>query len=187
MNSAILILASGSGSRYDGIKQLADIEGQPMLGRVTTAACAASDNVVVVLGAFADQISQTLAHLECDIVLNEDWPSGLSSSIRAGVKFIEETYPATTNILITLGDLPHVTVEHYRTLLEAADKETGRLVASLYHGVVGVPAVFPSSSSEQLKSLSGDKGARAILRDHEDILVVDLPEAGRDIDTLSDH
>ena len=56
LNIASVVLASGRGSRFDGIKQLADIEGKPMLLKVVETQIEVSEHVVVVLGANADAI-----------------------------------------------------------------------------------------------------------------------------------
>ena len=52
----ILLLAAGEGRRYGGIKQLADIQGEPMVRRAARAALGHGVPVVVVLGAHAEQV-----------------------------------------------------------------------------------------------------------------------------------
>ena len=62
-----------------------------------------------------------------------------------------------------------------------------QIVCAKYQGKRGVPAVFPASFFDNLKKLSGDKGAKMLLQ-KTDLSVVELvlPEASMDIDTVTD-
>ena len=184
--AVILVLASGAGTRFDGIKQLAQIDGMPMIRKVLLNTLGTDMPVVVVLGAYADEIGPVIEDMSCEIIQNDDWQSGLSSSIRRGVEYIIEAFPNVSDILVTLGDLPHIMTVHYQSLIQKALQNPGTTVASSYLDVKGVPAIFPRTVWDQLQKLSGDKGAREVLRNRDDVLSVILPEAGRDIDTISD-
>lgn len=185
MEIAFLILASGAGTRFDGIKQLADVEGEPMIVRVCRHLNALGE-VIVVLGAYRDQIELVLASLDVTIVENADWEKGMSSGIKAGIAMLENREVPPDSVLITLADLPHLKVSEYQQLINCAVANPERMIASSYDAVIGVPAIFPRSSWEGLKSLHGDKGARAILRNRTDVLFVNMPNAARDVDTSAD-
>ncbi len=71
-NTAIIILASGAGSRYQGIKQLADIDGVPMIRQVCQTAIASNANsVVLVLGAYHDKILPYVSDLDMHVLINK--------------------------------------------------------------------------------------------------------------------
>ena len=71
-----------------------------------------------------------------------------------------------------------MTAEHLRLLMAS-----GEVAASGYAGRRGVPAYFPQSAFAELKKLSGDAGARELLREAR---VVELEHGELDVDTPED-
>jgi len=116
--------------------------------------------------------------------VNQDWREGLGSSIRAGVARL----PAScAGVLLLLADQAAVSADDLRRLAGAWRKQPQYLVAALYAGISGVPAIFPRSSFRELSELRGDTGARALLRRNSDRLVrVPMPSAAIDVDTPED-
>jgi molybdenum cofactor cytidylyltransferase len=97
-------------------------------------------------------------------VINERWEQGISTSIHAGLDALEEIAPNAAGALILICDQPRLTADHLCALMDAfAAQSEAVIVASAYAGVLGIPAVFPRSVFAHLRSLSGDKGARALL------------------------
>jgi CTP:molybdopterin cytidylyltransferase MocA len=186
-NITLLILAAGAGRRFGGIKQLTPIDGKPLL-RSDVENTHAPDRYhqVVVLGAYAQEITPSIADLDIDIVENPDWQTGLSSSIRCGIEFIEQHLPHIEALIIVLGDQWKLTSVHLQTLLDIHAGAPENIVASAYDGRGGVPACFPRQYWPMLKALSGDQGAGKILGDMEGVLLVDIPEARVDVDVPED-
>ena len=140
--------------------------------------------MIVVLGAYADQVRLELNDLAAVLVENPDWAEGMGASIRCGMAALQETGPE--QVLLSVCDQPEISAELLRALIAA---QTGdRLVAaSRYNGVLGVPAVFSSSLFPQLSALSGDRGARALIAEYADrVAWVDFPGGGFDVDTAQD-
>ncbi len=72
--------------------------------------------------------------------------------------------------------------EHLRSLLEAfAAQSEPTIVASIYAGIHGIPAMFPRSVYPKLHALHGDKGARALLA-KPPCAIVAVPCSGGEID-----
>ena len=68
------MLAAGSGERFGGGKQLADLDGRPLLEHVLAAMAAAPlERVVVVLGAQADEIRAGVDLHGARAVICPDW------------------------------------------------------------------------------------------------------------------
>jgi molybdenum cofactor cytidylyltransferase len=180
-----IVLAAGASSRFGSPKQLARINGQPLLQRVLSlAADQFGPAVTVVLGAHAAEISATLPSGSASIVINRAWQEGLASSIRAGVQHLPG---ACDGALMLLADQPLVGAEGLRRLVTAWRRAPRQIVASLYSGTTGVPAIFPRWCFEDLRALRGDQGARIVLRRHPDHLVrLEHPEAALDIDYPED-
>jgi molybdenum cofactor cytidylyltransferase len=186
-NIPILILASGPGSRFQGIKQLEHIEGVPMIKRVIHSAMRArGGEVVVILGAHLLEVEEAISGLQVSIVRNHDWEKGMSESIKAGVEYVELNFPKANALMVVLGDQPYIETADFNKLISRFVEHPDRIVCASYEDLRGVPAIFPRAHWEGLKSLSGDTGAKAILRSSEDVLTVDLPMAGNDVDRGAD-
>jgi molybdenum cofactor cytidylyltransferase len=185
MSLHVIVLAAGAATRFGSPKQLARVQGRPLLHlAVARAVEVAGQSVTVVLGANAADLVALLRHTGASMVINRDWPEGLGSSVRAGVGQIPAGADAA---LLMLADQPAVTAEDLRRLVEAWRRQPNCIVAAQYAGTAGVPAIFPREDFAALSALRGDAGARALLRRGGDRLVrVPLPSAAIDIDTPED-
>ncbi|HVT07815.1 MAG TPA: NTP transferase domain-containing protein [Polyangia bacterium] len=181
---ACAILAAGAGRRYGGPKQLADFGGQPLLRRIASAACGSRCGAVgVVLGARAETVWPSVADLPVQRIDNPGWDEGMASSIRAAVDWAQATGAGA--LLLTVGDQPALDAAHLDAVVGAA-ADGGRVAASRYAGVLGPPALFPAAWFGRLRSLRGDVGARALLREHAaDVVAVDWPAGAADLDLRS--
>jgi molybdenum cofactor cytidylyltransferase len=186
-NIPILILASGTGSRFEGIKQLKEIDGVPMIKRVIHCAMRArGGEVVVILGAHLNKINEAISGMPVTPLVTYNWELGMSESIKAGVDYVKEYIPKACAVLIALGDQPYIEASDFDKLISLYIENPNRIVCAGYNHIRGVPAIFPSAHWENLKKLSGDAGARELLRADDNVLTIELPEAGRDIDRPED-
>jgi molybdenum cofactor cytidylyltransferase len=84
--TAAIILAAGEAARYGKIKQLLDWRGEPFVRAVAKTALAADCSpVIVVTGAYTEQVQAAVKDLNVLVVNNPDWKEGQASSIRAGL------------------------------------------------------------------------------------------------------
>lgn len=171
MSVVAVVLAAGSSARLGRPKQDVVYRGETLLQRAVRFASHVADEVIVV--------SNTPLVLDVRVVVNEHAAEGIASSIRAGVTAARDA----SRLLITLCDQPLVTDVHLRALL-AAD---GPIVATGYAGIAGVPAVFSATYFADLLALEGDRGARAVIDAHRDVVsVIPFEGASIDIDTEED-
>ena len=178
MPTAAIILAAGASTRLGQPKQLAALNGEPLLARaVRIAQQAGCSPVLVVLGAEADRIRTACPLSNVTVVLNEHWHEGMASSIRTGIEALRnhDNEHSLSGVILMTCDQPAVTPSHLRALTAS-----GEITASEYAGRRGVPAYFPASSFPALIQLSGDTGARDLLRDAH---AITLPLGELDIDT----
>lgn len=181
---AAIILAAGGSSRFGKPKQLHLHDGEPLVRRAVNAVLGAGiQDVIVVLGSGADQVSRTLDGIPGILtVLNEHWNTGIASSIKAGVNSIGEV----DGVLITLADQPLIGSSALAQLVQRFD-ETHRIVASRYSDTIGVPAILGYEYFDELTALTGDHGAGKWIRSRiADVTIVPLEEAAIDIDTSAD-
>ena len=186
-NSALILLAAGNSTRMGTAKQLLDFEGKPMLRHAAeTALSSGCDPVIVVLGANEAGIRPALAGLNVEIVVNGRWAEGMGASIQAGLRALER-YDVCGTIL-ALSDQPFVTARFLRGLVERHRESGQSIVAAQYSGTAGVPVFFAREAFPLLMALKPDQGCKGVILGHlEDSLLVDCPEAARDIDTPADY
>jgi molybdenum cofactor cytidylyltransferase len=173
-------------------KQLLDFAGKPML-RVAaeTALGSECDPVIVVLGAHEAEVRPALLSLNVEIVVNDRWAEGMGTSIHAGLFALakwELEHREIAGTILALSDQPFVTSIFLRGLAEKHSQSGRPIVAAQYAGTAGVPAFFARETFPLLMALKPEHGCKAVILDHiADSLLVDCPEAARDIDTPEDY
>ena len=157
------MLAAGAGTRNGGPKALMRLgDGTPWLEVATTvlleAGCA---RVVVILGAMA-RLGRPLvpADPRVEIVIANDWETGMSASLRAGL-----AAASGSAALVTLVDLPDLPVSVAKRV--AAGARTTSLRQAVFAGVPGHPVLIGANHwAAAAESLAGDTGARRYLVAH---------------------
>jgi molybdenum cofactor cytidylyltransferase len=183
MSIAAIILAAGGSRRLGRPKQLLKLEGQTLLARALGQATeAGAAPVIVVLGAHREAICEAVEFGRARVVTNDQWEQGMSSSIRCGMKALDDLGDEVSGALVMSCDQPRLTVEHLRNLAEAfTSRGAPTIAASAYGGIQGVPAVFPQSVFPDMLALTGDKGAKAIIA-NAPCAVIALPFEGGEVD-----
>jgi molybdenum cofactor cytidylyltransferase len=189
MSSAGVVLAAGASRRMGRAKQLLPLGGRPLLEGVVASACASRlDEVLVVLGARADEILAAVDLGRAHVVHNPDHAVGMSTSLRAGMAALGLE---VDRAVVILGDQPAISAELLNRLLDMQE-ESGLPAAALsFAGLLHPPVVLGRELWGDLESLEGDVGCRAVIRAHPE-LVAPLPAEGDlghpvDVDTPEDY
>jgi CTP:molybdopterin cytidylyltransferase MocA len=159
-----VVLAAGGGSRFGGAKQLADLDGVPLLEHAIRSieAVPAIERIVVVLGARADEVRAGVDFGSTEVVVCEDWETGQSASLKTGIAAIAGDARAA---VITLGDMPRVTPQVIARFADlAAEHGAHARARAVYEGVPGHPVVLGSAYFDAVAEIEGDIGARELLR-----------------------
>jgi CTP:molybdopterin cytidylyltransferase MocA len=155
-----LVLAAGGSSRFGGRpKQLAVLDGKPLLEHVLLAMSSAPlDRVAVVLGAHADEVASGVPLHGADAVVCTDWARGLGASLRAGVEALSDC----DAVAVALGDQPRLSADAIARVVgqRGADELA---VRATYGGVPGHPVLLEKTLLARVSELSGDAGARSLL------------------------
>jgi CTP:molybdopterin cytidylyltransferase MocA len=181
----ILIPAAGASSRMrGGDKLLEKVRGQPLLRDRVTLALGTGAEVLVTLPPDRPLRRQSLAGLDdprLTLITVADPQTGLSASLRDAAHWAIG-HPADA-LMILLPDLPDLTAEDIMFMLQAFDFKS-ILRATSQDGTPGHPVILPASLFEALTRLSGDQGARDLLRTHP-VTALALPgkRAITDLDT----
>lgn len=154
-----MVLAAGFSRRLGRPKQTVVLNGEMLVERAVRVAMEAElSPVIVVVGPDA-VFREVLQERGCLVVVNEEASEGMASSIRRGVATARAVQAA--GVVVMACDQPGVRAGHLRTLAA----ERGRATGSRYAGRTGVPAYFPAGSFGRLLELTGDAGAREMLRE----------------------
>jgi len=182
--SAIL-LAAGLSSRFGKAKQLAEFEGTPLVGRaVAMLERSPVGEIVVVVGHRAAEVARELAGTRARTVVNEDYETGLGSSLKAGVGALSGESRA---VVVCLADQPFVTAELIGRIVSRHRQTGADVVASFSGGLVTPPVLFSSRLYGEMEELRGDRGAKFIIEKHPDFEKVDVElDVLLDVDTEED-
>ena len=189
MKIELILLAAGQSKRFGGIKQLTDIHGQPMVCHCLSQYRQSEkwiEGIVegsVVLGANAPLIIGELPQGILKHVVNT-WQSGMGHTLAQSIRFLASD---STHVLIGLADQVLITQHMIKRMLAESSIYPQNIIAAKYAGRVGAPVIFPRQYFSQLRQLTGDKGARAMLQQHlQQVICIEMPEAALDIDTQDD-
>jgi molybdenum cofactor cytidylyltransferase len=162
MSSVGLVLAAGSSRRMGSPKQLLAIDGRPLLQVVLARACASRlDDVLVVLGAAADEIRSRVDLGRARVLLNPDHASGMASSLRAG---LEALGGDVDRVMVILGDQPEIGGGLLDRLLDLQEQSGLPAAALSFNGLLHPPVVLERELWGDLMDLEGDVGCRAVIR-----------------------
>ncbi len=174
-----LILAAGAGTRFGGAKQLAELDGRPLLEHALSAMAAAPvDRAVVVLGSHADEIVAAVDLHGAHPLVCPRWEEGQAASLACGLAELSEA----DAVVVTLGDQPRMTPDAIRRVI---DRRNGAAaVRATYGGEPGHPVLLEHALFDRLRDVTGDLGARNLLMS---VQVLDVPcddlGGGEDVDT----
>ena len=158
-----LVLAAGQSRRMgDENKLLANIDGSPMIRRVTEAIRSSQvDRTLIVTGFESELVRGALSGLAVTFVGNPNFNDGLSTSLRVGIDAMDSEFDG---VLICLGDMPGVSTKHIDRLIAAFDPNGGRSICVPTHkGKRGNPVLWGRQLFEQLGQVSGDVGAKHLI------------------------
>jgi molybdenum cofactor cytidylyltransferase len=167
---ACVVLAAGMSRRFGSPKQLAKLgkSGQSLLQTaIDVANQSKASYVLLVLGFDASEIAAELKLGRAQVVLNKDFESGLSSSVRTGVANLPEDCAAA---VFMVADQPNLTSDILNRLIEKFQSQTrdpknlSQIFAVAHRGEPKNPVLIKSELFPMLAELKGDVGARELIR-----------------------
>lgn len=179
MTTAAVVLAAGEGRRFAaGPKLLATFRGRPLVAWAVDAALASGldDTLVVVSGtALRDVLPSSVT-----VVDNPDWADGIATSLSLAIQTAEAR--GHDAVVVGLGDQPLVPASAWAAVAATASP----VAVATYDGRRRNP-VRLASEVWPLLPVTGDEGARALVRDHPE-RVTEVPCTGdpADVDTIAD-
>lgn len=180
-----LVLGAGGSKRLGRPKQLLDYGDGTLLGHVVDVARDCRfDQTIVAIGGFADEVRESLEGSAAEVVVNEAYGAGCSSSIAAALAALD---PRCDVLVLMLGDQPGVSADTVAGLLSG--RGDAPLAVCRYDDGRGHPIAFDRDVFGALADLHGDKGVWRLL-DQRAGDVAEVPIAGPiplDVDTPEDY
>jgi molybdenum cofactor cytidylyltransferase len=184
---AAVVLAAGGSTRLGQPKQLLKLGNIPILEHVlSTVRRTATDERYIVLGYAAGEIREQVSLDGVTEIRNPDYLAGQSTSVSAAVASMPEDIAA---IIFVLGDQPLQVAEVINRLAKSYRDRPAAIIQPQYLDGPGNPVLIDRSLFGELAKLTGDTGARPLLKEMRDqIRRVDCSEWSRptDVDTWED-
>ena len=180
-----ILLAAGSASRFGGDKLLAPLkDGTPLGVRALSNLVACVDNVVAVVRPGDQTLARALSDHGAELTVCPYAVNGMGQSLAWAIR----ATPLAKAWVIALADMPWIEIATNQRIAAALERGA-ELVAASHQGVRGHPVGFSRRYYGELAALSGDEGAKSLVRRHERALqLIETNDAGisRDVDTPED-
>jgi molybdenum cofactor cytidylyltransferase len=184
---AAAVLAAGRGERFGGdtAKPLVAFRGRPLVAHALDAATGSGlTPVFLVVGNQAGAVAGRAGE-GVTVVHNDRWASGIASSLVAVLQTLAPRAEIDA-VVVGLADQPLVGAEAYRRVAATYDDGV-RLAVATYGGVRANPVLLAREHWDEALALTGDEGARVLLRRHAAVEVpCDDTGSPTDIDTPAD-
>ena len=189
--TAGIILAAGASVRFGQPKQLVRLGDKYLVEWVLDAAIASRlHTVVLVLGHAQETILQALGSKTnlsgVKVVINPNYRDGQSTSLKTGLLSVRQKFGS---VMFLLGDQPMVKTDIIDHMLDQFRQSENDLCVPVYNEKKGNPTIFRRPLYDELMQISGDIGARDIIRKNSNrthFLEIDDPLCFFDIDTPRD-
>jgi molybdenum cofactor cytidylyltransferase len=182
---AAILLAAGAGRRFGGDKLLHPLEdGVAIAAHAARNLVAATSEVIAVVRWGDFPLYDMLEQEGCHVTMFQGASRGMGASLAHGIAQAR----GADGWVVALADMPRIAPQTIQKMV-AALEEGASIAAPVYKGERGHPVAFASSLRDELLTLDGDQGARAVVEKHRDavkLIECDDPGVLLDIDRKSD-
>ena len=182
------VLAAGESSRMGADKALLMYRGETFLENIISALRDGGvQEIVVVLGHNAELIEQSIDLSSVQVVINQDYRRGQTSSLQAGLRVLGKNGP--DGVVLCLVDHPALSADTVQELKQHF-KSTGKpVIVPQMQGKHGHPVLLGRELFGRIAALGPDQGADTVIHKYRDrtefvevtdpgiLLDVDDPEA----------
>lgn len=156
MSTVAIILATDPGEGFPSSKYARVIDGEPLLRAAVLSASAWDvDDLVVVLGADAEQNTDLIHDLGVTILIDPEWNEGASSPLRVALDLLTRDLGLERTV-ISRADQHGLSAEIVNTLIDVAKDTMADAVVPKYRYQRGWPVVVGSALWQRMLGLEGD-------------------------------
>ena len=185
MSIAALILAAGASRRFGSDKRLHHVDGVPLLARTVARYREVFERVGVTVRPDEGNVERLIADAGALPIIAPDAELGQGRSLAHGVAALADS----GGLVVGLGDMPFVRADTLVTIASRLAQGDAEVIRPRCNGHPGNPIGFAPSMFDALTRITGDQGARDLLRSHPDLVeFVDTDDADvlRDVDRPGD-
>lgn len=185
---AAIILAAGYSFRMKRFKPLLSLGGSTVIEQaIHSFLDRGIKDIRVVVGHRANELLPVLERLEVKTIVNANFPEGMFSSVREGVKSLS---PEVAGFFLLPVDNPIVGLQTIETLQNAFFSSDSGIIYPFHEGERGHPPLISRRYIDDVLNWNKPGGMRALLEQYEhDALDVEVEDPGTllDMDTLEDY
>lgn len=184
-NLPIILLAAGESARMGSPKPLLFWKGKTLIEFQLKNLLGTNQQVFVVLGAHANKIIPFINSTNVNVLINEDWKEGMSTSIAFAVNKVMDTIKNMDGVIIVTIDQPLVDTAYLNTLIKSFKANEKQIIVSESDkGWRGVPVLFDKYYLQELTKLKGDSGAKLVVDGYsENVIIIYAGNKLVDMDT----
>ena len=189
MKINLILLASGNSKRFNGNKLLTDFKGSLLYMHTLDKIKKLHSNIIkfnkVIVVTQYEDIKSSALDLGFDVILNKESDLGISNSIKLGINrdLNAEGY------MFMVCDQPFIKIDTIKKLIYEFEKGEKGICSVGFNNRLGNPNIFSRIYIDELSSLKGDVGGKAVLKKHlDDLMIVQVSDKLelKDIDTIED-
>ena len=161
-----ILLAAGESKRMKGDNKLTkEINGIPLIRHsIDNILSSSIDELIIVLGYQKEIIKNFIDENDkIKIVFNNQFKTGMASSIKSGIKNLSTK---TEAFFICLGDMPMINKHIYNDLIKHVNNK--EIIIPTYKKQQGNPILFSIKMKNEIMNIEGDVGAKEILKKNKD-------------------
>ena len=183
-----IILAAGESKRMGSSKMLLPFKGRSMIENViSNVSKSKADEIIVVLGAYFDELSLLMKRLDVSYCFNDNYMKGMLSSVQCGFKNLPQNYKAA---LVFQGDQPLIPPAVVDRVIDEYIRSGKGIIVPVFNSRRGHPLLVDKKYRGEIEKLLPDEGLHSLLdKFGEDLLEVETGEPGilRDFDTYDEY
>lgn len=187
MISAI-VLAAGLSSRMGNPKLLLKLGSKTIIEHVVDEVlCSQVEEVLVVLGAYQQEIQKLLIGRYVKTIINPEYALGQGTSVAIGAQNVSQD---ARGMLFLTGDQPCIKSQIIDEIINTFNKSNAFIVQPYYGNRPGNPCLFSAKLRGELAKLCGAEGGKNLIKKYaEHLVTVPFPGGpeGWDIDTVEDY
>ncbi|HET7212784.1 MAG TPA: nucleotidyltransferase family protein, partial [Terriglobia bacterium] len=159
---AAVVLAAGESSRMGADKALLMYRGRTFLENIISVLRDAGiTNIVVVLGHHAELIQQRVDLSSVEVVVNQDYRRGQTSSLQAGLRVLAPDEP--DGVVLCLVDHPVISADPVQKLIQRFRLSGKPVVIPQLNGKHGHPVLLGREVLSQIAALGAEQGADIVI------------------------